>query len=865
MIQIFNIEKNYQAGDNTVKALKGISINFRENEFVSILGQSGCGKTTLLNVLGGLDRYDAGEIIINGKSTKEFKDKDWDSYRNHYIGFIFQSYNLIPHLSVLENVEIALSLAGANKKEKREKAINALNRVGLGSEIHKKPNQLSGGQMQRVAIARAIVNNPKIILADEPTGALDSETSVSIMNLLKEIAGDHLIIMVTHNEKLANTYSSRIVSLLDGKIVNDTNPYTPNKNELIKQKKNKSLKNKKAKEQNTKVKTHMGFFTAINLSLKNLLTKKGRTFLTSFAGSIGIIGIALILAVSNGFTGYINKLQSDTLSGYPITISTFTVDTESIQNALSGLSNNENQNSPNPNEIQINDPMITDYSKFAKYNFISPTFVDYIKDFEEIDKTLPPQEQALNNVQYSYASPLNILTKNGNNIVKVNTQITSNPLLGSESSAFLEGLSNDDFVLSQYDVIYGHYPQNTNEVALVISKNNSITKDLANSLGINLTFNEETGEYEPINFSNIAGENGKEYKVLLNDLYYTPVYDGDTIKEFKELNLDDSALTEQDKLNIYNNQSNITLKISCILKIKDDSPLELYDSGIVYNPKLTEEISKLNQNSLIVEQTRNTGTFFKEYNINISAGSFNKTETANNVTEAKLRIKILFNYDLTDEQAIEYGLQGLGCSAIPTSIKLYPKNFEGKDKISELLEDWNNSSNGENNKIFATDATKFLSDTMGQMVNIISYVLIAFASISLVVSSIMIAIITYVSVIERTKEIGVLRALGARKKDISRVFNAETLIIGFLSGFIGIITSWLLTFPISALIKKLAGGAITSNLAVLNILNAIILIFVSVFLTLIAGYIPSKIAAKKDPVKALRTEWFNKKGKFWKI
>lgn len=302
MIQIFNIEKNYQAGDNTVKALKGISINLGENEFVSILGQSGCGKTTLLNVLGGLDRYDAGEIIINGKSTKEFKDKDWDSYRNHYIGFIFQSYNLIPHLSVLENVEIALSLAGANKKEKREKAINALNRVGLGSEIHKKPNQLSGGQMQRVAIARAIVNNPKIILADEPTGALDSETSVSIMNLLKEIAGDHLIIMVTHNEKLANTYSSRIVSLLDGKIVNDTNPYTPNKNELIKQKKNKSLKNKKAKEQKTKVKTHMGFFTAINLSLKNLLTKKGRTFLTSFAGSIGIIGIALILAVSNGFT-----------------------------------------------------------------------------------------------------------------------------------------------------------------------------------------------------------------------------------------------------------------------------------------------------------------------------------------------------------------------------------------------------------------------------------------------------------------------------------------------------------------------------------------------------------------------------------
>ncbi len=855
MIQIKDIEKNYQSGDNIVRALKGISINFRENEFVSILGQSGCGKTTLLNVLGGLDRYDSGEIIINGKSTKQFKDKDWDSYRNHYIGFIFQSYNLIPHLTVLENVEIALSIAGLNRKEKREKAINALNRVGLGEQLHKRPNQLSGGQMQRVAIARAIVNNPKIILADEPTGALDSETSVSIMNLLKEIAGDHLIIMVTHNENLAKTYSTRIVSLLDGKVINDTNPYVPTNEELSKQTQSldfntKTKKDKKAK----KIKSQMGFFTAMNLSLKNLLTKKGRTFLTSFAGSIGIIGIALILAVSNGFTGYINKLQSDTLSGYPVTVSTFTVDTESIQNAMSGILNSEEEDFSNTNQIQIKDPMITDYSKFAKYNFISPEFISYIQKFEEDNKNLPDAMQSINNIQYSYASPLNILTKNNNEIVKVNSSVTSNPLLGSESSAFLEGLSSDEFVLSQYDVIYGNYPQNLNEVALVISENNSLTKELASALGIEIKLNQETGEYEPINFEDIAGVNGKEFKVLLNDTYYTPVYEGETITKFNELNLTDSSLSQQDKLDIYNNSSNITLKISGILRIKDDSPLELYSSGIIYSPELTKEVSKLNQNSLIVTETRQTGTFFKPYNITISAGTFNRTETANNVTEAKLKIKMLFNYDLTNDDAIEYGLQGLGCSTIPTSIKIYPKNFEGKDKITNYINEWNNSTQGQNNKIFVTDATKFLSDTMGQMVNIISYVLIAFASISLVVSSIMIAIITYVSVIERTKEIGVLRSIGARKKDISRVFNAETLIIGFLSGFLGVMVSWLLTFPISAIIKKVAGGSITTNLAVLSPISAIILIAISIVLTLVAGFVPSKLAAKKDPVKALRTE-----------
>ena len=850
MIQIKNIVKNYTSGDMVVKALKGISINFRENEFVSILGQSGCGKTTLLNVLGGLDKYDEGNIKINGKSTKDFKDKDWDAYRNHYIGFIFQSYNLIPHLTVLENVEIALSIAGISKKEKREKSLNALKKVGLIEQIKKRPNQLSGGQMQRVAIARAIVNNPKIILADEPTGALDSETSVQIMDILKEIAKEHLIIMVTHNQELAKTYSTRIISLLDGKIIGDTNPYSPDEKLIAKEPQQKVEKGKKVK----KAKTSMGFFTAIHLSFKNLLTKKGRTFMTSFAGSIGIIGIALILAVSNGFTGYINKIQSDTLSGYPITISTFTVDINSIQDAISGATQNTEETTEiNPNEIQISDPLITDYAKFAKYNYISSEFVEYIKQFEEKDSERNEMNKALNQIQYSYSSPLNILTINNGEVVQVNTSVQTNPLLGSDSSAFYEGLANDEFVKSQYDVVYGTYPQNMNEVALVISDNNSITKSVATALGLDVTMNDK-GQYNTIKFEDIAGQNGKEFKVILHDDYYTPVYDGETIKEFKELNLLDSSLNSQDKMDIYNNPNNVTLKISGILRIKEDTPIEVYSSGIVYSPKLTEHLKEINQNSKIVEETKKTGNFFKEYVINISVGSVNNSYNCKNYQEAIVLVKQLFNYDLTKEQAIEYGLQNLGCSTIPTSIKIFPKNFEGKDEITEYINDWNNSSQNENNQIIITDATKFLSDTMGQMVNIISYVLIAFAGISLVVSSIMISIITYVSVIERTKEIGVLRSIGARKKDITRVFNAETLLIGLCSGLLGVFVSWILTFPISAIIIAVAGGAITTQMAVLPPVGAVILVLISVLLTLTAGFIPAKIASKKDPVKALRTE-----------
>ncbi len=850
MIQIKNIVKNYTSGDMVVKALKGISINFRENEFVSILGQSGCGKTTLLNVLGGLDKYDEGNIKINGKSTKDFKDKDWDAYRNHYIGFIFQSYNLIPHLTVLENVEIALSIAGISKKEKREKSLNALKKVGLIEQIKKRPNQLSGGQMQRVAIARAIVNNPKIILADEPTGALDSETSVQIMDILKEIAKEHLIIMVTHNQELAKTYSTRIISLLDGKIIGDTNPYSPDEKLIAKEPQQKVEKGKKVK----KAKTSMGFFTAIHLSFKNLLTKKGRTFMTSFAGSIGIIGIALILAVSNGFTGYINKIQSDTLSGYPITISTFTVDINSIQDAISGATQNTEETTEiNPNEIQISDPLITDYAKFAKYNYISSEFVEYIKQFEEKDSERNEVNKALNQIQYSYSSPLNILTINNGEVVQVNTSVQTNPLLGSDSSAFYEGLANDEFVKSQYDVVYGTYPQNMNEVALVISDNNSITKSVATALGLDVTMNDK-GQYNTIKFEDIAGQNGKEFKVILHDDYYTPVYDGETIKEFKELNLLDSSLNSQDKMDIYNNPNNVTLKISGILRIKEDTPIEVYSSGIVYSPKLTEHLKEINQNSKIVEETKKTGNFFKEYVINISVGSVNNSYNCKNYQEAIVLVKQLFNYDLTKEQAIEYGLQNLGCSTIPTSIKIFPKNFEGKDEITEYINDWNNSSQNENNQIIITDATKFLSDTMGQMVNIISYVLIAFAGISLVVSSIMISIITYVSVIERTKEIGVLRSIGARKKDITRVFNAETLLIGLCSGLLGVFVSWILTFPISAIIIAVAGGAITTQMAVLPPVGAVILVLISVLLTLTAGFIPAKIASKKDPVKALRTE-----------
>lgn len=850
MIEIKNIVKNYITGDTIVNALQDVSICFRESEFVSILGQSGCGKTTLLNILGGLDRYDSGDLIINGKSTKEFKDKDWDSYRNHHVGFVFQNYNLIMHLSVVENVELALTIAGLNKKERREKAIEALKQVGLEDQIYKKPNQLSGGQMQRVSIARAIVNNPEIILADEPTGALDSETSVQVMDILKQISNNHLVIMVTHNKELAEQYSTRIINILDGKMISDTNPfeYTPPQEDNEKQTTTleQTSDEQPQKTKDKKVKSAMGFWTALRLSFKNLLTKKGRTFMTSFAGSIGIVGIALILAVSNGFTGYINNLQSNTLSGYPIAVSTIAVDMETIMAGDITLGKDKDENQfPDLDHVIVDTPQTTvNLASMAHYNYLSPAFLQYIKEFEQQDAKRSEDDKLMNAISYSCASPLVVITKQNDDVKKIATEIENNPLTGDISSIFYEGLDNPDFVKSQYDLLYGKYPQNKNEVALVITKNNKISQKILNKLGFETPLKADGETYEEIKFSDICGENGvggKEYQIVLNDQFYNPIYDGETLKEFGV----------NDVTTLYDHEKNIKLKVTAVLRVKESSPMEIYSTGIAYSPELTKYISEIERQSLVVKtQLASTEKIYIPFAMEVATIK----ESFDSISKMKAYVALGFNVELSTELCNEYALQMLGASSIPIGIKIYPKNFDAKDKITTYLSEWNTTDEGKTNYIKYSDATEMLSSTMGQMVNIISYVLIAFAAISLIVSSVMIGIITYASVIERTKEIGVLRSIGARKKDISRVFNAETMLIGVCSGLIGVLLAFALTFPISAIIKAVAGGAIAESLAVLDPLAALILVVISTSLTLISGLVPSRIAAKKDPVKALRSE-----------
>ena len=840
MIKITDIVKDYTAGDSVVHALKGITLTFRENEFVSILGPSGCGKTTLLNVLGGLDRYTSGDIEINGKSTKLFRDKDWDSYRNHYIGFVFQSYNLIPHLTVLENVEIALTIAGLDKKTKKEKATNALIRVGLEGQLHKKPNQLSGGQMQRVAIARAIVNNPKIILADEPTGALDSKTSKQIMELLKEIAGDHLIIMVTHNSELAKKYSTRIIKLLDGEVKSDSNPYKvdeqSNTQEDEKIEQNNQKTDEKVQKNAKKVKknkTSMSFWTAFMLSLKNLFSKKGRTFMTSFAGSIGIIGIALVLAVSNGFSTYINDLQSTTLAGYPIAISTITVNMDSITQGISS-SSSEEQLTEFPDDKEIYSYNLEeDLAKYSQYNFISPKFIEYMQDFAKKDSEKPQVMQALNTIEFSYASSLPVFTKNANGeIVKIDTTMSNSVMGGGQSGSFTEALSNDEFVEGKYDVIAGEYPNDPYDLVLVVDSYNRVSASVLKALGMS--------SQDKYTFDEILN---KEYKIFLNDIYYD--------ENFKPI--DNNAELISTYYNQQDNENVVTCKITGILRIKPDNPTSLYSEGIKYSPALTTLLREKNKQSKIVQaQLNDRENFIVSFSFGVSELGLKVPFTT--IEQLITFAKYSYNVDLKVEQAQQYGLQMLGASDIPVSITLYPTSFDAKDEIISYITAWNDMEENKNNQIMYSDQTAFLTDTMGQLVNIISYVLIAFASISLIVSSIMISIITYVSVIERTKEIGVLRSIGARKKDISRVFNAETLIIGLCAGILGVLVSVILSFPINAIVRSLAGASFTANIAVLSPISAIILVMISVVLTIVAGFIPAKMAAKKDPVKALRTE-----------
>ena len=770
MLKLVDIKKAYGDKDFIVPALKGISLEFRKSEFVSILGPSGCGKTTLLNIIGGLDKYTSGDLIINGRSTKDYQDKNWDAYRNRTIGFVFQDYNLIPHLTVVENVELALTLSGEKKAVRRERAVKALELVGLSEHIKKKPNQLSGGQKQRVAIARAIINNPDVILADEPTGALDSKTSIQIMEILKEISKDRLVIMVTHNNDLAEQYSTRIISLLDGVVTNDTNPYTES---------NEAVEDKLAT-----AKTSMSIFTAFGLSLKNLLTKKTRTILTALGSSIGIIGIALILSLSNGFNIYINNMQRDTLSTLPISISS---------TALGDLSNVEiDTSSP-----EISDDVIISYvpsTSIIHRNNITEEYVDYLEARPDLYSF----------ISYRYNMDFNIAKEqNGSYYYLRNISI-------------FQLASNETMLTNEYPLLEncGRYPENANEIVLVLNNDRQISETVLTELGLS----KGTGSGEAYEFSDFVG---KTFKVILNNEAYS-----------KDL---DTNIYSKNTLNssIYNNENAVTLEIVGV--VYNNSTLSQFDmssilggasdyEGIGYTSALAEYIHTQNYESNIAVDQR------ADMTTNVLTGE---------------------SYGPLGTQTALSNLQKLGGYALPTSIYIYVNDFEQKTDLKAYLDAYNLNLSTENQIVY-TDSSEMISETLSTMIDAISIVLIIFAAISLVVSSIMIGIITYVSVIERTKEIGVLRSIGARKRDISRVFNAETLLIGFGSGVLGILISLILLIPINLIVSALAMGVDIS--AVLNPLHALILIALSTILTVIAGLIPASIASKKQPVLCLRAE-----------
>ena len=843
MLKLIDIKKEYNTADIKVEALKGINLEFRDSEFVSILGPSGCGKTTLLNIIGGLDKYSSGDLVINQKSTKNYTDRDWDTYRNRSIGFVFQSYNLIMHQTILSNVELALTLSGIKKEERKQRAIEALKKVGLADHINKRPNQLSGGQMQRVAIARAIINDPEIILADEPTGALDTDTSVQIMEILKEISKDRLVIMVTHNPELAKQYSTRIINLLDGKIINDNNPYNYEKD------KNKSTNQLSETNKGTKKNTSMSFWTALHLSINNLRTKKGRTFMTAFAGSIGIIGVALVLAISNGFNGYINTMQSETLSAYPVTVSTATIDYDKF-NSFS-LDNTATTTENNNEYVVVYDSVIQKYIQYGHYNNITQDFINTVNDFKQKDEQKPADEQALSLVQFSYFTPLKMVYIDAGDDDNYNLYATKNSIsifTGTSAGVFYQELDNEEFMMQQYDVIYtssDYSPNDAYGLTLVVDEGNRISRSIMNALGIKLTPKSD-GTYENITFENICA---KEYKLIYNDDYYW--FDSeDKTQTLKS--------TQQAELQALYEGTNPTLKITRVLRQKEDSQISLLNSGVMYTKELgelyrqnckTSEIAT-KQAARKATQTDNY-TFYAPLDLKISEfsgvlppGGFKDTTSINDF------LALRFNTRVNIEDAYQLAMQQIGISSTPQAILFYAKNFEGKKTIENLISNFNKTASNEN-QIIGSDSAQLITSTLGSIISIISYVLIAFASISLIVSSIMIGVITYTSVIERTKEIGVLRSLGARKKDVSRVFNAETAMIGALAGTIGVVVSFLLCVPISLIIKNLAD---INNIASLSIIHALILIAISTGLSLIAGLIPSRYAAKKDPVAALRSE-----------
>ena len=913
MLALKNIVKDYVTGDTTVRAMKNISINFRENEFVAILGPSGCGKTTMLNIIGGLDRYTSGDLVINGKSTKTFTDGDWDTYRNHSIGFVFQSYNLITHQTVLANVELALTLSGVSKKERREKAIEALKKVGLEKHIYKRPTQMSGGQMQRVAIARALINNPDIILADEPTGALDSETSVQIMELLKEVAKDKLVIMVTHNPELALQYATRVVRCLDGNIIDDSNPFVPTEEDF------KIEKEKAVEEKKKGKKPSMSMATAFTLSLRNLVTKRTRTIMTAVAGSIGIIGIALVLALSNGINGYIDRIESDALLLFPMSVEKEAVNTDSLLQTALGLNpllgvNHEKD------AVYVNNSFNTMIN-----TFVAQSNSNNLRSFKKyIDENRSKFDELCNDVQFNYTTKLNIYRVQENeNPIQVNPS-TLLDNMNMQSISSLEGfvdidsytnlwkqlVGDNDTIGNYYDVIYGRLPKDYNEVVVIVDGNNEVTELMAYALGLKdqsqftanlmnaLAGGEklESGDAERISYDDILG---LRFKMLTNsDLMHKDEKTG------LWSDMRNNAIYVSNEL-----KDAVDVKVVGIVRPGEDNVLSVGTGYIGYTSELMDyALKKTRESEVVKEQLKNpkkdviTGMEFFDKTVNdfdladidLNEIDFNKLNITPFLSMAKdmdlsqiditdmssmfnfgdmsdLQKKLMEGY-LTDDQVLAfkqayidtvnskcslektYETIGYSDEGNPTSISLYPKDFDTKAEVNDMVDFYNKSVTDDGHEELTINCTDYIGIAMNiatQAINIVTYTLVIFVAISLVVSSIMIGIITYVSVIERTKEIGILRSIGASKRDVSNVFNAETFIIGLSAGLIGIGVTLLCEIPINLLLRHLTGAPIS---AILPFTDGLSLVCVSVFLTFIAGLIPSSLAAKKDPVEALRTE-----------
>ncbi len=858
MLKLQNILKVYRSGDMNIAALQGISLNFRKSEFVAVLGPSGCGKTTMLNIIGGLDQYTSGDLIINGKSTRDFKDRDWDAYRNHSIGFVFQNYNLIPHQTVLSNVELALTLSGVSKSERRKKATEALRKVGLGDQLTKKPNQMSGGQMQRVAIARALVNNPDILLADEPTGALDSATSVQIMELLKEIAKDKLVIMVTHNPELAERYATRTIRLLDGKILSDSNPYEGD-----------SEKN----EGTAAKKTSMSFFTALSLSLNNLMTKKTRTFLTAFAGSIGIIGIALILAISSGSRAYIEKEQTKAVSNYPIQIEQKAMDLTALMGSVAAIQAEEQTEDENEDgKIYSDDRIVkslTSVSTGMRENNLT-AFKRYLE--ENKDKIA----EYATDIQYSYAVTPNIFRvdpavaadpsepfqtnppKAFEKIDEVNmgssagsVQFTS----GSANEIWHEISANQNILSQQYDLLDGAFPASGEEAVLIVSRDRKISDSVLYALGVRdveelnailrdpKKEQENTSQTSAFSFDELKN---MEFKLIANTDFYAKENG-----QWHDLRKDTEAMK-----NVVKNGSEI--RIVGIVMPKEDSSIT--NQGIGYTTDLSAAlIEKNNQAQIVREQKENPETDILSGKP-FSAGNENEQPDLSALSPEEQAYFASLSPEeqqamlkqMSSSATYEGNLAAFGVADpdTPSLISVFPKNFEAKNGIENFVKEYNQTVE-EDDRIIYTDYVKMMMSSITSVIDVISTILISFVAVSLVVSSIMIGIITYISVLERTKEIGILRSIGASKKDISRVFNAETTIIGFAAGAIGILITLLLTIPANLIVSAMTG---VSGVVALPWQGAVILVAISIILTFIAGLIPAGMAAKKDPVVALRTE-----------